>query len=51
MKGHIFVIITETQEEREDLSKINYNTCAFEQVHFYNAAFYPQGLTQSPSAF
>lgn len=38
MKDHIFVLITKTQE---DLSKIDYVTCIFERIHFYNAASLP----------
>ena len=41
MRDHIFVRITETQEEQEDLSKIDYSTCTFERIHFCNATLSP----------
>lgn len=38
MKYHIFVQITETQKEHENFSKIDFNSCVFERLHFHSEA-------------
>lgn len=42
MMYHIFVLITETQEKLENLSKINYGTCVFERLKFYSNSLFPK---------
>ena len=34
MQEHVFVRITESDEEQEDLGKINWGNCTFEVIHF-----------------
>lgn len=34
MNDHIFVQITKTLEEQDDLSNIHFSTCTFERIHF-----------------
>lgn len=41
IKDNIFVRITETLEEQNDLIKINFSTCNVERIYFYNTEASP----------
>lgn len=44
MKDHIFIWITKTLEDQDNLSSIYFSTCTFKHIHFYN-------MKASPSWF